>query len=534
MMRSRSRTACRVRLLGGLAVASSLLTRSALADEPVAPVPAVDPHAAFPLVQQHDKHYIRAGLEVGGVLAVGLVDYMLSTTARGGTTRAGDTRWGLRYDWQVMRGKLIGTGLDLDTNKIATNYVSHPLAGTLYYSAARSNHLSLAESYAYAILGSTTWEFFGEIRETTSLNDLIVTPVSGVAIGEPLMQLSGFLRRGKRRLGTDIASFLLSPVKAINELTDGAEPLPAPRTDAFGLPMDPWHRFVFSAGMGATVQEAEDPQHPQAAYLDQRFSADVRLVNLPGYGGAGRHSRLFDDGNVSRVRFDLGLSRGDLVDSLFATSVVPVGYYYRDAALDAAGRVRGHGMFIGLRMGFEYGSHDYDRDRARPTDIVTIASPIGVAAEYLWTRGELEVRTAFDLSGAISSVTPYAFVSYRRSHSVDDVLTPVREEGYYHAFAITAAPTLDVAFHGLRSTTSLRIDSFREFEGHDANEELVKNGPRFSDRRSLLRTTLAFVPPRTPWRIALDAQHGSRAGTVGGVEEARSESSTWASLGVEF
>src|SRR4029079_4179133 len=116
---------------GTLALATWLFVVSARGDEPIAlgptsPAIAPDPYAAFPLVVRHDKHYLRAGLEVGGVLAVGLVDYMLSTTARGGTTPPGDARWGFRYDWEVLRGKLIGTGLDLDTNKIATNYVSHP------------------------------------------------------------------------------------------------------------------------------------------------------------------------------------------------------------------------------------------------------------------------------------------------------------------------------------------------------------------------------------------------------------------------
>ena len=521
----------------------SLASLPARADEPApapAPAPAPprspfprDPYDAFPLVVPHDKHYIRAGLEIGGVLAVGLVDYMLSTTAAGGTTRPGDTRWGLRYDWSVLHDKLVGTGLDLDTNKLTTNYVAHPLAGTLYYSAARSNHLSLAESYAFAVLGSTTWEFFGEIREITSINDLIVTPVSGVSIGEPLMQLSGFFRRGKRRFATDALSFLLSPVKVINELTEDAEPLPA-LLGPLGLPADPWHRFVLSAGAGVTAQSAADRTHPRATYADVRFGVDSRLVNLPSYAGAGKHSRLFDEGNVSRVRLDLGFSRGHLVDALFATSLVPVGYYYRDAAVDAGGQLRGYGMLIGLRMGFEYGGHDYDRDRARPSDIVTIASPLGVLAEYAWTRGDLEIRTSLDLSGAISSVTPYAFSSYQRRHSLDDVLTPVRQQGYYHAFAITAAPTLEISIAGLRSTTSLRLDSFRAIRGQDENEALVATGPRFSDQRSLLRSTLAFRVPGTVLRASLDAQHLRRAGSVGATEAERSESSAWGSLGVEF
>jgi len=180
---------------------------------------------------------------------------------------------------------------------------------------------------------------------------------------------------------------------------------------------------------------------------------------------------------VSRVGLDLGFSRGNLVDAVFATSLVPVGYYYRDAEVDAGGSLRGHGMFVGLRMGFEYGGHDYDRDRARPSDIVTIASPLGVATEYSWTRGDVTIRSSLDLSGAISSVTPYAFSTYQRNNSLDDVLTPVRAQGYYHAFAVTAAPTVEINIGGLRSRTSLRLDSFRAIEGHDENEPLVAHRP---------------------------------------------------------
>lgn len=519
------------------ALSVTFFARAARADDavaqPAAP-PAADPYATFPLTTPHEKHYVRAGLEIGGVLVVGLVDYMLSTTARGGTTRAGDTRWGFRYDWQVLREKLIGTGLDLDTNKNATNYVSHPLAGTLYYTAARSNHLSFAESYAFAILGSTTWEYFGEIREVTSVNDLVVTPVSGTAIGEPLMQLAGFFRRGEKSTAKEIVSFVLSPVKWINEWTDGAEPLRSAHTGPLGLPLDPWHEFTVSAGLGATVQEAEGPAHPRATYVDERFSADMRLVSLPSYTSAGKHSHLFDDGNISRIRVDVALSQGKLVDGLFATTLVPVGYWFRDADLDASARVHGEGAFIGLRMAFEYGGHDYDRDRARSSDVISLASPIGVAAEYRWTSGDLDVRTAIDVSGAISSVTPYAFGSYARAHALGDVLTPVREQGYYHAFAISAAPSVELAFHGFRSSTSLRLDSFRAIEGLDEQQALVENGPRFSDRRSLLRTTLAYVPPGTPLRVAIDAQRATRAGDVGNVADERTESSAWMSLGVGF
>src|SRR5262245_53790179 len=88
---------------------------TARADDPIGP-PSRDPQtgalhpvtqdddpndefAAFPLVVRHDKHHLRAGLEVGSVVVVGFVDYLLNTSARGGITREGDRRWDLRYAW---------------------------------------------------------------------------------------------------------------------------------------------------------------------------------------------------------------------------------------------------------------------------------------------------------------------------------------------------------------------------------------------------------------------------------------------------
>ena len=42
----------------------------------------------------------------------------------------------------------------------------------MYYTMARSNQLSVAESTAFAVGGSLLWELFGEVREYISINDM--------------------------------------------------------------------------------------------------------------------------------------------------------------------------------------------------------------------------------------------------------------------------------------------------------------------------------------------------------------------------
>jgi hypothetical protein len=493
-----------------------------------------DPYAAFPLATAHDKHYIRGGLEVFAILGLGLVDYSLNTVARGGVIHPGDRRWSISYDWPTLREKLIGTGLNLDTDRFQTNYIAHPLAGTSYFSVARSNHLSFAESYLYAIVGSTTWEYFGEIRLITSINDLVVTPTSGAAIGEPLMQLSGFFQHATKSFSSDALSFLFSPINAVNTWTDGATPLRSAHPDALGLPTETWHRFTVAAGAGVTVQAPADATHPRAAYVDQRFGLDLRLANLPGYGGAGKESRLYDDGNMSSLRFDATMSRGKLVDGVFATRVVPVGFYVRDARVDDAGGAWGSGGIVGWRLGFEYSSHLYDRDGRRPNELLLFSSPIGVAAEHVLVRGDLQLKTSLDIYGAIAGVTPYAAHDWLALHAPDHLLSPIRIQGYYHALAFTAAPGIELAYRGLRLGVDYRLDAFRPIRGVDTAQAVVDDSIVVSDRRSTFHAGVSYTIPRTPWRLGVDVTRIERSGDLGEVSVSRSEVSTWGTLGVVF
>ena len=498
-----------------------------------------DDFAAFPLVEPHDKHHVRAGLEVGSIVILGFVDYLLNTAARGGIQQEGDATWDLRYDWQDLRGKLVGSAYELDGNRIGTNYIAHPFAGVMYFQAARSNHLSFAESWIFALLGSLLWDYFGEIREKVSINDTVITPTAGAAIGEATMQLSGFFDRGTRTAHNRILSTLFAPVKAVNYLFDGAQPLRTTHPDALGFATEPWHRFEIHAGGGATTQEATrneaGTRFAQSTSPDVRFGLDLAVANLPGYDRAGRHARLFDDGNVSSLAVAVAMSRGELVDGLFGTRVVPIGFYYRDASVDGRGRVSGNGAILGMRIGFEYGEHDYDRDRARPRDLVSMVSPLGIAAEHTFDGGGLRVRTSLDIFGSMAGVKPYALDAFRAGGRDEAGLpTATRNNRYYHGVSATVAPAVELRYGAFELDASFRLDTMRALDSLDESEGANAAPTEMSDRRTLTRGSVAWHPRTAVWRLGMGVQRATRLGEVGVVQASRSETSFFGTLGLVF
>ena len=523
--------------------ALALLPAAARADEPpftdtaaLAPPPEVRKPAiagptldAFSYARPQEKHYLRAVLEVGTFLVVGNVDYLLNTTARGGSVQAGDRRWDLRYDWPTFRSKLTGEHWRVDTNHFNTNYVSHPFAGTMYYTAARANHLSAFESLAYTTVGSLTWEMFGELREVVSINDVIVTSSAGFTIGEPLMQLSSFFYRSKKSFRNDALAAFFSPVKALNDWSDSAEHARSQNLDGVGLTRDEWHRFELYAGGGVTKQRS-------GTYADLRFGLDLHVINLPDYDGAARHHTFFDDGNAAELHFETTVSRGRLTDATFTTRVIPIGLYERSASVDADGGVHGDGLLLGLLASFEYSVHDYDRDRTRPLDLLTVLSPLGAVLEYTHQDGLFRARTRLELSGDAAGVTAYALDDYRKGHNRDDtnLQTVLRQQGYYHALGASASPSFDLGWGVLEIGARFTLGSWRGIAGFDERQDTIAHEVSLADQRVDMRAWGAARVPRTPLRFEVLGRRRLRMGDVGEVRTTEGETSLYATCGLVF
>ncbi len=142
---------------------------------------------------------------------------------------AGPTYW-----WRNIRG-----GWAWDGNYISTNNIEHPYGGSVYYNIARANRLSFWAAAPLTVAGSLMWELFGE-ASPPSYNDLIVTSLSGITLGEATRRISVLVldneASGINRVWREATVLLLNPGMGIDRLSRGQtwhqRPNPADRRPA--------------------------------------------------------------------------------------------------------------------------------------------------------------------------------------------------------------------------------------------------------------------------------------------------------------
>lgn len=125
--------------------------------------------------------------------------------------------------WETMKENF-RKGFIWDNDYMGTNMFLHPYHGSLYYNAGRANGLNYWESGALALAGSAMWELFMEC-EYPSTNDIIATPIGGMALGEMFFRTSDLIlddrTRGSARFGRELAAFVVSPTRGITRLING-------------------------------------------------------------------------------------------------------------------------------------------------------------------------------------------------------------------------------------------------------------------------------------------------------------------------
>lgn len=126
-------------------------------------------------------------------------------------------------DIHTIKNNLKG-GFYWDNDQLGTNMFLHPYHGNLYYNSARSNGFNYWQSGAFALGGSAMWELFME-NEHPSINDIIATPVGGMAIGEVFYRSSDMIlddrKRGGQRVKREILGFLVSPTRGLTRVING-------------------------------------------------------------------------------------------------------------------------------------------------------------------------------------------------------------------------------------------------------------------------------------------------------------------------
>ncbi|MDX1302007.1 DUF3943 domain-containing protein [Photobacterium sp.] len=103
------------------------------------------------------------------------------------------------------------------------NYIMHPYFGGVYYTAARHSGFDEWESFLYSATMSTFFYEYGveAFAEVPSIQDIIVTPLFGAAVGEAMFQTElDITANGGEVLGSEtlgrVSLFFLNPVGHIH------------------------------------------------------------------------------------------------------------------------------------------------------------------------------------------------------------------------------------------------------------------------------------------------------------------------------
>jgi hypothetical protein len=104
-----------------------------------------------------------------------------------------------------------------DKDKLFTNYVSHPYAGSFYYNTIRIKGRPAAASFRFSVFSSTLWEYVPEaFFEQPSIQDLIITPIAGSIGGEAVHRLTLSLSTHGFTFWEKVLVFILNPAYVLN------------------------------------------------------------------------------------------------------------------------------------------------------------------------------------------------------------------------------------------------------------------------------------------------------------------------------
>jgi hypothetical protein len=234
------------------------------------------------------------------------------------------------YDWKTN----IKRGPEWDVDRFSINFVGHPHTGSYYFNAARSNGYSFWRALPFAIQGSLTWEFLGEV-DPASTNDLINTPISGMFLGEVFYRISSNIlddrKRGAERFGRELLAGVINPTRALNRLTQGKTFRVVNREVYQKEPM----QVTLSAGLHKVNNKVG---------YDNLFGtgASNALVNLQFDYGDPYELRARKPFDVFRFRIEMSYGAdSNLLDNVLGYGVL-------------AGKNRGNNLFMGIFQHFDY------------------------------------------------------------------------------------------------------------------------------------------------------------------------------------
>ena len=462
------------------------------------------------------RRYGRAALEVGVALGVGTAWYWLNTDINSADwdytlATQGERHWGFE-------------GWRWDSNAMYLNTPLHPLAGGAYYTLARANELTLWQSFAAAMLATVIWEAAIEYKEIVSLNDLVLTGVAGVPLGEAYYQLGEYFRRSSPTTLNQALAWVFGAPSQFHDWADGRRPVRAADVDRWGWPVEEWHRLRLRLGAAASTPQARwEGGTPEGARQDVHLEVGSELVGLGGYRRAGV-SGGWQAGVLAselRAEFAGGVSGTHRWGVLGRVELA--GWYGQSLSRGASGG-RGVGALVSTGLAYRHEQHRYDEG----LDRFGIMHLPGVRAEHWGERGRLRWRLSYGVtpdfaaidSRALPVVAPDGDVTGQRG---------VLAEGYYFGWGFSQELGLELDLARVHLGAGWRSHRVWSTRGADRLQDLIAEDWMLKDRVDVQRVELLTSWPVETVRLGALLE---RRGREGAIDEVVSSLQEWRAMWV--
>jgi len=417
-----------------------------------------------------------------------------------------------------------------DSNQFSLNW-SHISGAAMYYQFGRTNHLPWTYCYLMSFAGSTWWEVIGEPKEVISINDMIVTGLGGLAVGEPWYQFGKFFLH-QRTFFPRVLSFL-NPVLRINHALDHKDPA----TRAYIQPG--WHDISFLAGARRLSGAGTAPG------TDLYFGFQGQLILPPEYGRPGEVRRSLKDTYFSEISVDYAFRNGHAEETRWSAKAVPLGLFDQKIGPDG----NGYSLMVGLGSAFEYFKKrpiaDYDAvpvpvktdlDRLHLeeprsfTDKLALLHIAGPVLDLTVFRRGLRLRTVLEGYVDFGLVNATALNDYSVTRSIEGLQTIVFYYGYFYGFGGSGAASFSLNYKGIEARGRAELGAWGSADSlHRFQSEFTHNA-HLADTRVLYRGGISWTVPRTSVKLFFDLERVRRWGRLEEVRTTRVETKLYAGL----
>jgi hypothetical protein len=415
-----------------------------------------------------DRHPVRMSAELALSLGVGALWYWTSVDVN-------QNDWTYSLEPPSLFTKYVeAEGIRFDDNDHYLNSPGHPAAGAAYYFLSRKNGFNPMESLGATVLTALAWELITEYREVVSINDVITTPLGGLALGEPLFATVSYLQNvphGAGRAFSGVAHFL-------DRFHLWLEGNPNPLHEEA-------HALDFGAGNPSRVDIGAGPLvglggnlRPQSAPPGWNLNLQSQIWRLPGLFLPGSQRFFFADTARAELRASAAFTEFGPVDHRVEGSTTLAGLYAQDFWLDDKKRITGMGWLLALQSDFSHVEHDgLNFDRLGRLGVA------GLSGQVLGATRGARLSARLDLSPDFALVSSPVILKQR--HFLDEVQTKsvLEKEGYVYSAGISADLKVRGHFGPIELFGGAAFRTYESIDGLDREQDHIARDLHHSDRR---------------------------------------------------